>query len=109
MFGYVLLSLIGLLLLVFLFINIPSGRRVVKNQVKNYLTKKLNTRIEIGEIDYSLPKWVNIKNIYLEDQKKDTLLFGEELAVDLSMLKLINGNTDIQKVFLKNIIVKVNR
>ena len=109
MFGYVLLSLIGLLLLVFLFINIPLGRRVVKDQVKNYLTKKLNTRIEIGEIDYSLPKWVNIKNIYLEDQNKDTLLFGEELAVDLSMLKLINGNTDIQKVFLKNIIVKVNR
>ena len=102
----------SLLLLVFaalIFINTNAGKRTVRNQVVKYLESKLKTNIEIGSIDYSLPKWLKIKNVYIEDQKKDTLLFGEELSVDLDMLKLIQGNTDIKKVFLKNISINISR
>lgn len=106
---YLVLGIISLILLLFLFINLPIGKRFVKNKVENYLEDKLKTKIEIGSIDYSLPKWLKIENVYIEDQQKDTLLFGEELRVDLNMIKLIRGNTDIRKVFLKNISINVNR
>ncbi len=108
-FLWVLLCVILLVVGVFIFINTNTGKRVVKNQVTKYLTKKLQTAVSIGSVDYSLPKWLEIKNVYIEDQKKDTLLFGEELSVDLDMIKLIRGNTDIKKVFLKNISIKVSR
>ena len=98
-----------LVLLLFGFINTNIGKRTVRNQVVNYLEKKLQTKVIIGTVDYTLPKWLKIKNVYIEDQQKDTLLFGEELAVDLDMVKLLQGNTDIKKVFLKNIIINIKR
>lgn len=108
-FLYLILGIIALIVIIFIWLNTNSGKTFVKNRVVSFLHSKLKTNISIGEIDYSLPKWVELKNVYIEDQKKDTLLFGEELSVDLEMLKLINGNTHIRKVYLKNILAKLYR
>ncbi|MEO5991164.1 MAG: hypothetical protein ABIP68_05970, partial [Ferruginibacter sp.] len=98
-----------LIILSLIFINTNSGKKFVKKQVVSFLTTKLKTKVSIGSVDYSLPKWVELKNIYIEDQNKDTLLYGEELAVDLEMLKLLNGNTHLRKVSLKNILINIDR
>jgi hypothetical protein len=92
-----------------LFINLPIGKQFVKNKVQTYLENKLKTKVTIGSIDYSLPKWIEINNIYIEDQKKDTLIFGEQIAVDIKLLQLLWGKTDVQKLLLKNIVLNVNR
>lgn len=102
-------SILLLLILVWIFINTDYGKRIVRNKIQAYLEKKLQTKVIIGEIDYSLPKWVEIKNLYIEDRQKDTLLFGEKLAVDLDMIKLIRGNTYIRKVEFKNIYANITR
>ncbi len=94
---------------ILIFINTNNGKQIIKKEVTKYLYKKLQTNITIGSVDYSFPKWLRIKNIYLEDKKGDTLLFGEELSVDLDMIKLIQGNTDIKKIFLKNFYFSVSR
>jgi len=106
---YILGSVFILLCLFFLFINLPLGKRIVKNQVKSYLQDKLKTKVVIGSIDYRLPEWIEINNVYIEDQKKDTLIFGEQISADINMFKLIRGNTDIQKLLFKNILLNVNR
>ncbi len=108
-FLYLLLGIICLLVLALIFINLPVGKRVIKNQVVSYLENKLNTKVSIAKVDYSLPTWVELKGIYLEDQNKDTLLFGEELKVDIAMLKLVSGQIDIKKVGLTNMVGKINR
>ncbi|MEO7047447.1 MAG: hypothetical protein ABI091_19240 [Ferruginibacter sp.] len=106
---YILLGIFALVLLLIIFINLPVGKRVVRNQVESYLQNKLHTKVSIGSVDYSLPEWLEIKNVYIEDQHKDSLLFGEQLRVDLNMFKLIQGNTDIEKVVLKNIFINIKR
>jgi translocation and assembly module TamB len=106
---YILLGFFALVLLLIIFINLPVGKRVVRNQVESYLQNKLHTKVSIGAVDYSLPEWLEIKNVYIEDQHKDSLLFGEQLRVDLNMFKLIRGNTDIEKVVLKNIFINIKR
>ncbi len=103
--GFVLILIIGL----FIFINTNSGKKFIKNKVQNYLAGKLKTKIEIGSIDYSLPKWIELKGIYLEDKKKDTLLYGEQISIDIDMLKLISGNTYIRKLQFKNIYANIYR
>ena len=106
---WIFVSVCILIIILFGFINTNAGKRTVRNQVVKYLENKLHTNIAIGSVDYTLPKWLKIKNVYIEDQKKDTLLFGEELSVDLDMVKLLQGNTDIKKVFLKNIKINIKR
>ncbi len=111
--GLIVLYILGLLLILliglFIFINTHSGKRFIKNKIQTYLANKLKTTIEIGSIDYSLPKWIELKGIYLEDKKKDTLLYGEQVSVDINMLKLISGNTDIRKLAFKNIYANIYR
>ena len=106
---YTLGSVFILVCLLFIFINLPVGRRVVKNKVQSYLQDKLKTKVVIGSIDYSIPRWVVINNIYVEDQKQDTLIFGEKISAKISMLKLIWGNTEVQELSLKNIFLNVHR
>ncbi|MBK7557442.1 MAG: hypothetical protein IPI54_03660 [Chitinophagaceae bacterium] len=73
----------------------------MKNKVQTYLQDKLKTKVIIGSINYSLPKWIVIHDVFIEDQKKDTLIFGERISLDISLLKLIWGITDVQKLELK--------
>jgi translocation and assembly module TamB len=109
----ILLYFIGgvfiLLCFFMLFINLPAGKRMVKNKVQNYLSVKLHTKVQIGNIDYSLPKWVELNNIYIEDKKKDTLVYGKKLSADINMLQLLYGNIEIKKIALQNIFLNVNR
>ncbi|MEO6405610.1 MAG: translocation/assembly module TamB domain-containing protein [Ferruginibacter sp.] len=98
-----------LVLLAYIFINLPVGKRVVRNKVQSFLQEKLHTKVAIGSVDYSLPQWLKIKGVYIEDQQKDTLAYGEEISADLDMIKLMFGYTDIEKLYFKNILLKVNR
>ncbi|MBC7536430.1 MAG: translocation/assembly module TamB domain-containing protein [Ferruginibacter sp.] len=108
-FLWLFVLILSLVVVFLVFINLPVGKRMVRDQVQNYLHKKLKTNVRIGFVDYSLPEWLEIKNIYLEDQHRDTLLFGGEVRVDLHLLKLLQGNTDIEKILLHNISININR
>ncbi len=108
-FLYILLCLFTLILLAYIFINLPVGKRVVRNKVQRFLGEKLHTKVVIGSIDYSLPQWLEIKGVYIEDQQKDTLAYGEEISADLNMVKLMFGYTDIEKLYFKNILLKINK
>lgn len=106
---YIAGSVLLLVCLFFIFINLPVGKKIVKNRIQSYLEDKFKSRVSIGSVDYSLPKWIEINNVYIEDQKKDTLIFGEKISVDINMLRLVSGYTDIKKLAFKNIFLNVNR
>lgn len=108
-FLYLILGIFILLGLLLIFINTKPGKQTVRNQVVKYLSNKLHSNVKIGSVDYSLPQWLELNNVYFEDQQKDTLLFGEKLKVNISMFKLLRGNTDIQKVQLDNIFINLKR
>jgi hypothetical protein len=108
----ILFLMVGVLLLLgilLIYIHTDSGKRFVKNKVESYLENKLKTNIEIGSLDYRLPQWISLKKIYIQDRNKDTLLSGDEIRVDIKMLKLINGETDIEKIFLSNVYARIQR
>lgn len=105
----VFVSMLLLIIIFVMFINTPYGRNIVKNKVESYLNDKLKTKVAIGNIDYSLPKWIELKGVYIEDQRKDTLFSGEEMRVDINMIKLLSGNTDIQKVYFKNMFIHIQK
>ncbi len=111
--GRMVLYIIGVIVLLvcvaIFFTSIPFGKRIVKNQVQSYLSDKLKTKVVIGAVDYRIPSWVEIKNVYIEDQRSDTLLYGEQLTADVDMFKLLRGNTDIKKLLFKNIFINISR
>jgi len=76
----------------FLLLSIPA----IQTKLGKYATKKVNeefgTNMNINRVGLQLNGDVELKNIYIEDYKKDTLISIQELNTSiLSFKKLING------------------
>jgi hypothetical protein len=102
-------SIIGLFLLVLLLIQVPYVQNKIKDKAVTYLEGKIHTKVVIGNIDIGFPKNVILEKVYLEDQKKDTLLYGDKLEVNISLFKLIDSNVEINSIDLNGITAHVSR
>lgn len=102
-------SIIGLVLLVFILIRIPAVQNYIVQQVTSYLENKIKTPVRIAHVSLDLPKMLVLEGVYFEDQSRDTLLAGEKIRVDISMLKLLKNTVEISQVDLQGITAKINR
>ncbi|MEO8567798.1 MAG: AsmA family protein, partial [Ginsengibacter sp.] len=107
--AWILASLIFLVVLVLILIQVPAVQNFARKKVVSYLENKLHTKVEIGKLDIKFPTALSLQNIYIEDQSRDTLLYGGELKVNISMFKLLKSDVEIQEISLNNIIAKVKR
>ncbi|MEO6218959.1 MAG: hypothetical protein ABIO81_00920, partial [Ginsengibacter sp.] len=108
-FSYILVSVVLLGIIAVLLLQTAPVQNFVRGKVQTYLQKKLKTRVEIGKLDLSFPNYLQLKNIYIEDQTKDTLLSGGSLKVSLQMWKLLQNDIQIKEINLDSITVKVKR
>ena len=108
-FVKILLTIIIILVLVIFLIQTPYIQNIIRGKAETYLSRKLKTRITIGKIFIKFPESVEIKNIYIEDRQKDTLLSAGTVLVDLHMWGLLHSNIDIGKLELSDLTVKVKR
>ncbi len=98
-----------LVLLVVILIQVPAVQNFAKDKAVSFLQNKIHTKVQIGHISLGLPKLIVLENVYFEDQKKDTLIAGEKLKVDISLLKLLHHKVEVNEINLKGITANVNR
>jgi hypothetical protein len=106
---WVIASVIMLVVLIALSLNIPAVQNFVKNKAINYLKNKTHTEVSLESIKIAFPKDVVLTKFYIEDQKKDTLLYAQRLAVDIDLMKLISKKVEINNIELENIRANVTR
>jgi hypothetical protein len=102
-------SILGLFFLVVISLQIPVVQNYVKEKAVSYLQDKIKTKVSIGTIEIGLPKKIILKEVYFEDQSKDTLLYGKKVAVDISLFKLFHNTLQINSVHLVGITGKVTK
>ncbi|MEO7978217.1 translocation/assembly module TamB domain-containing protein [Flavobacterium sp.] len=102
-------SIIALLLLLTVLIQIPSIQNYAKDKAITYLHKKIKTKVTLDRIAIKFPKEVVLEGFYFEDQKKDTLLAGKRLEVDVDLFKLISSELEINSVSLENVSANISR
>ena len=108
-FLWIIGSLVLLILILALLIQTAPVQNFARKKVVAYLENKLKTKVEIGKLDIKFPTSLSLQNIYIQDQTKDTLIYGGELRVNISMLKLIKSDISINEIYLDNIVAKVKR
>lgn len=106
---WVLGGIVVLLFVVLAFINTRSGKNFVRERAVAFLSNKLKTEVRIGELDYSLPKMIVLRDVLLLDQTRDTLLAAREMRLNIAMLKLLNSNVSIQEVYLNGAYAHIYR
>ncbi|HEY6902096.1 MAG TPA: hypothetical protein VI233_15675, partial [Puia sp.] len=104
-----LLTIFIILLIVLLLIQTPFVQNYARARAETYLSRKLNTAVRIGGLRINFLHSVTLKNIYIEDRKKDTLLSAGLIDVNLYVLGLLHNNLDINRVELGDITVKLKR
>ncbi|MEO8238761.1 MAG: translocation/assembly module TamB domain-containing protein [Flavobacterium sp.] len=102
-------SIIALLLLITILIQIPSIQNYAKDKAITYLHKKIKTKVSLDRISIKFPKEVVLEGFYFEDQKKDTLLSGKRLEVDVDLFKLVSSELEINSISLENVKANISR
>ena len=105
--GYFLLSIIVLLLIVVLSLQTRWAKNLIRNKVQTYIQHKTNTTFEIGQIDFSFPKWIEIDGLFMLDRANDTLVWGKQVKIDVDMLALIQSKYVINKVVIDQFYVNL--
>ena len=72
-------SFVGLLLLSYLLLLLPIVQEKIGQRIATNLSKSLGTEFKLEGLSFSLLNRVDIKNVLIRDQQKDTLLFAQTL------------------------------
>ena len=118
LFGRLLRFLAVILLLVFL-LTILAGLVVQDEDFQNWAVKKvttdlserLDTKVELERIDLDFFNNLSFSKFYVQDYNQDTLIYSDQLNVDLNMdwRTLLNGRVLINEISLNKGIVKLRR
>lgn len=72
-------------------------------------SRALGTEAHVGAIEYRFPARLAIKNVYIEDQQHDTLLYVGELYAHFRPLPLRHGKICFSHVRLTNVVGNIYR
>jgi hypothetical protein len=106
---WIIASVLFLIILVFILIQTSFVQNFARKKVVTYLEHKLKTKVAIGKLNVDFPRSLSLQNVFIEDQSKDTLLYGGEIKVNINMVRLLSNDIQIKEIALNNIVVEVKR
>jgi len=84
-------------------IQIPAVQTKIVHLATTFVSNKTHTRVEIKNVSISFPKSVVIEGLFLEDTRKDTLVYAGEANVNIALFNLIFNKIDISSFALNNV------
>ena len=85
------------------YINSRWGQHFIRSKTEAYLSNKLKTEVHIGYLGYGLPKYIVVKDLFLLDQVRDTLLAVHILKVDIAMMQILHKKVDVKQFLLTGV------
>ncbi len=101
--------LLALSFLVTVLVRIPSVQTYIVQRVAGVLSNKLHTKVDVGSVDIKFFKTADIKNIYVEDQRHDTLLSLGRLQANISLFSFFGKHLQLKFTELDDATVKLYR
>ena len=108
--------MLGLLALVLLLVVVavvalqfPATQDFIARKGESYLRDKLHTEVRIGRFRTDFRHAINLDNVYLADQQRDTLLSVGHLGVSIDIWKLAKKQINISDVELNDGRVRLTR
>ncbi|WP_201986645.1 translocation/assembly module TamB domain-containing protein [Hymenobacter rubidus] len=98
-----------LVIAVVVVLQFPAGQDFVARRAESYLRSKLGTEVRIARFRTDFRHAINLDGVYLEDQKRDTLLSVGHLGVDLDIWALLHKQVNVSNVELNDGRVRLTR
>ena len=102
-------SLIGLLLLCYLLLYVPAVQNSLGHFVAKRISNSIGTEVSVGKVGFSLFDKLDIENVLIRDEHKDTLLFSKSFKLRISDLVFSENDPTIKFIGLNKTIIYINR
>jgi len=106
---YVVLSFVLLFIVIAILIQIPAIQTKIVHYATSFVSDKTHTKVELKKISISFPKSLVIEGLYLEDTKKDTLLYAGKLKVNVAFRDLFNKKIHVRSFSLEEVTLNLKR
>lgn len=110
-FRVILWLLAGILVLaiaILLLVQVPAVQDFGRKKTVNYLEKKLQTEVAVGNLRLGLPNTILLEDVYLEDRQQDTLLSAGKLFADISLLRLLSNEVKVNEVSVEKFYARIH-
>lgn len=111
--GKIILYAIGgiLLLLVtaVLLLRLPSVQQYVTDKATAFISGKTHSVVRIGKLYVGFPKDIVIRELYAEDQSRDTLIYLKELNVNVALLQLLKSRLSVNALEIDGLTANIHR
>lgn len=108
-----ILLVVGIFVLLFIIlavlIQFPSIQTKIVHVATTFVSDKTHTRVEIRNVNIAFPKSVVIEGLYLEDLKKDTLIYAGKAKVNIALYDLLFHKINVNSFSLEDVTLHVNR
>ncbi len=107
-FLFFLMGILGMLLLVFLVLNLPFSQRFATKKVNQILSSS-SVPIHLDGIRKIMPGSVNIQGIVIKDLQEDTIIYAGELQADIRLVSLLRSKVMLKDLALDGALVELAR
>ncbi len=90
--GKAIVGLLAVVLVLLLIIHIPAVQREITPSISRYLSSRIQSRVEIESIQFSIIDNVSIKGLKVWDPESVDIFSSGTVEVNTSILSLIRGN-----------------
>ena len=104
-----LATLIGIILLGYVLLQLPSVQNYLGHVVANRISKAIGTEVKVGRVGFSLFDKLDVEDLLIKDQKNDTLIYAKSFKLRISDLFFSSNDPTIKYIGLDNAKVYVNR
>ena len=108
-----ILWVVGIFVLLFIILAIliqfPSIQTKIVHAATSFVSDKTHTRVEIKNVSISFPKTVVLKGLFLDDLKKDTLIYAGRADVNIAISDLLFSKINVSSFALEDVTFHLNR
>ncbi len=95
-----MLTLVGLIVVLLLLLQNSNVQTWLTGKVADYLSEELNTTISLSRIDFEFLHTLVLEDVYMADQKGDTLGYVHRLELDGIAFNKESGQVDLGTIHL---------
>ncbi len=101
--SFVFIILISILLLTF---YSSAFQSFITKKISNFYSEKLNSKIEISNVDINFYNSFSLKNVFISDLNNDTIFFSEEIKIKIDSVNIKESKIFAKEIYFKNTNVK---
>lgn len=98
-----------LFIMLFLIFKIPAVQDWAAQKATAYLSSKLNTKVQVGDVTINLFSHLVLNELYIEDLHQDTLLYANHFEVNLGTINPFRKSIKIKNIWLEDAFINLQR